>query len=542
MNPDDWNNARRAKASPQAPDVDRLPPHSVEAEQGVLGCILLSPEECLNTCVIKLKAGALAFYDLRHQQIYATVMRMHDARHGIDLITLQQTLRDAGELEKNGGVAYLSSLPDLVPSAANLDHYLAIVLEKFKLRRLVGLCTEIIVRIYGDHPAGADLLLDQIEADVSSVTETQCSAGERPMKDMMKVALLRLEEHYNRGALQLDGLPTGPAGNYLDKMLGGIAPEDYGVIAGRPGSGKTSFAMNIAEYLALDYEWFEPTGEFHPVVEGDSTPRPVLRQRRGVPVAIFSIEMTADSLGWRMLFGRAGVDMAQYKQGYKHADDDKKLLLAAEKLAACGIWVDDASEQTIGQIAAKARRMARQHGIKLFILDYIQLVEQDGGNGTDRVREITKISRKIMALKKQLKVPWIVLAQMNRNIETSERERKPVLSDLKDCGALEQDSDWVLFLNKTPREHRKPTDDKESDQDIIDRVCNGWDWSRVPYRVDAIIPKHRDGPTGEAKLLFQKNLCRILDWHMWKVQHGAEELKAGERPRVMKPQPQDEML
>jgi replicative DNA helicase len=246
-----------------------------------------------------------------------------------------------------------------------------------------------------------------------------------------------------------------------------------------------------------------------------------------------------------MLFGRAGVDMALYKQGFKKTDDDRKLALAAAKLAEAGIWVDDASEQTIGQIAAKVRRMVKQHGIRLIILDYIQLVEQEGTNGMDRVREITKISRKIMALKKQLRVPWIVLAQMNRNIETSERVRKPVLSDLKDCGALEQDADWVLFLDKTPRDAGKRRDDEEgeTDQEIIDRVAsqNQWEWSRIPYRVDGIIAKHRDGPTGEVKFVFQKNLARLLDWHIWKVEHGVEQTKAGERHNVLVP-PREELL
>lgn len=262
--------------------------------------------------------------------------------------------------------------------------------------------------------------------------------------------------------------------------------------------------------------------------------------RRGIPIGVFSIEMDADCLVERLLFGRAGVDAAQWAQGYAEKNFEAKLVVAAKQLAASQIYIDASPEQSIGQIAAKARRMVKQYGIKLFVLDYVQLVEQEGGNGFDRVKEITKISRKIMALKKQLKVPWIVLAQMNRNIETADRERKPVLSDLKDCGALEQDCDLAIFTYKTPRkelEYGNP-----SDAAVLDQVCGDWDWSRRPYRVDLVVPKNRFGPTGQAQMVFCKNLCRFEDWHLWKVKHGAEGLKAGERPRLMEGPPSNEEL
>lgn len=532
---EEFKKARRSKAVLADPaKSDRLPPHSVEGEQGVLGCIMLSPAECMGQCIEKFKAGSLVFYELRHQTIYGTLLEMHEGHQSIDIITLQQVLRDRGRLEEVGGLPYLSSLPDCVPSAANLGYYLDIVREKFVLRRMIGTCTDIIARAY-EHSGEVGSILDTVERDLGLLTETEGQSAEVSMLTVIKGNLKTLEEmHYSRGKTQLDGLPTGPEGNYLDKMLGGIAPEDYGVLAGRPGSGKTSKALNIVEYLANDYVWWEQTGAFHPLEGDEQVARPVMRQNKGVPVAIFSIEMTADSLGFRMLFSRAGVDMAQYKQGYRHVDDGKKLVVAAGALANERIYIDDSSAQSIGQIAAKARRMARQYGIKLFVLDYIQLVEQEGSNGFDRQKEITKISRKIMALKKQLKVPWIIIAQMNRDIEKAERERKPVMSDLKDCGALEQDADWLCFAYKTPRRELERVPDGEgarSDKDIIEMVTAKWqwEWSRVPYRVDFVMVKHRDGPTGEASEVFLKNLCRFEDWHQWKMRHNIEPPKQGER-------------
>ena len=203
------------------------------------------------------------------------------------------------------------------------------------------------------------------------------------------------------------------------------------------------------------------------------------------------------------------------------------------KLAGAQVIIDDASGQSIGQIAAKARRWAKQYGIKLFVLDYLQLLDGDNPRDEDRVR-LAKISKKIVALKKALKIPWIVLAQMNRNIETSEAKRIPVLSDLKDCGAIEQDADVVAFLYKPDKKTLEyAAEGKDSDREILDRVCEDWAWSKRPARVNAFVAKHRYGPTGPVELLFQKNLCRFEDWHLWKVKHGAEQRKEGERASVV---------
>jgi replicative DNA helicase len=529
---------------------DRLPPHSIEAEQGVLGCIVLDPETSLNTCAERLKSGSLMFYDLRHQAIYSAAMALHTERKVVDVITLQSRLRDQGLLDGVGGVPYIAGMGDCTPAAANLSHYLDILREKFALRRVVKLFTEAVARIHtvdaGRDPAAAQQVLMEIAAGVETLTESETEAQEEPLKKVLGRVINDIQSrHYQRGAQQLRGLPLMPPGSYLDKLIRGVRPCHNVVLAARPGGGKTSLAMQVAEYLATDYEWWHDTGARRPAAEGEHGEQPVLEQRKGIPVGVFSIEMDSDSLAERMLFSRAGVDSATFSQGYAKKEDFEKLTRTVKDLAAANIFIDASPAQTSGQIAAKARRMAKQHGVKLFILDYIQLVEIEDGNGFDRVREITKISRKLMALKKQLGVPWIVLAQMNRNIETSEREREPVLSDLKDCGALEQDADVVLFVHKTPRKDVEKDKDGGSDEDLIDRACekNAWEWSRRPYRVDVIVAKNRFGPMGKCEMVFAKNLQRFEDWHGFKVRHGLEEMKQGERQAVMAaPTPAEELL
>ena len=515
--------------------TDRLPPHSIEAEQGVLGCLLLDPERALNAAAERLRAGRTYFYDLRHQTIFNALMDLHEAQKGIDLVTVSQHLKDRHQLEEVGGTAYLASLPDCVPSAANLAHYLDHVWNKYTLRRMIALCTNAVGRAY-DYQGEAKKMIDELESEVSGLTEEQSAEiKEKSIKEIVLGVVDDMQEnHYTRGSTQLRGLPTGPPGNYLDKVIRGIGPQQYMVLAGRPGDGKTSKAMNIVEYLVYDYVWREPTGKKLTADNGDEYPETI--ERRGIPVAVFSIEMDAQSLGYRLVFGRAGVDTAEYYQGFAKKTDDPSLVAATRELVAGRLWVDDAPGQSIGQIAAKARRMAKQYGIKLFVLDYIQLVEMEGGNGMDRQREITKISRKIMALKKQLQVPWLVLAQMNRNIETSETKRTPILSDLKDCGALEQDADIVALMYR-PEIKRLTKEQREegvqTDEQIIASATAGMDWSKVPYRVNVNVAKHRNGPTGIVEEVFAKNLCRFEDWHRWKTRHGVEGYKAGERAQSL---------
>jgi replicative DNA helicase len=520
------------------PKTDRLPPHSPEAEMAVVGCILLLAGPSLNLCAER-KVSQEWFYDLRHADVFNVCKALDAAQKPVDLISVQQALKDAGTLEAVGGVAALMAAQDSVPSAENLSYYLDLLREKFLLRRLVKVCTLAVDGAYGS-PESAEKFILGVEAEISKLTEDHAAlVTEKTGREVMRAVANDIEEnHYVRGRTQLRGLATGPDGGYLDKMIRGIRESYYVVLAGRPGDGKTSKAMNIVEYVSQDYVWHEPTGR---MVEREEDGRmvsvPEAVERKGAPVMIFSIEMDSTSLGYRMLFGRAGVDTAQYSMGFKHRDDDAKIMLAQNQIANSPIYIDDTPGQTIGQIAAKARRAARQYGIKLFVLDYLQLVELEGTNGMDRVRELTKVSRKIMALKKQLKVPWLVLAQMNRDIEKAETKRVPLMSDLKDCGAIEQDADVVALLYKpdqkkiwkkdpeTGEKYAEPTDDE-----LIQQALAGEDWSRIPRRVNIFIAKNRNGPVGHVEEVFCPNLCRFEDKHLFFVKHGIAARNKGESP------------
>lgn len=527
---------------------DWLPPHSAEAEAGVLGCIFLDPEECLGRAR-ELFGATQPFYDIRHASLFRVMCEMADQSPPVpvDLMTLLPRLRAAALLDEVGGIAYLSALPDLVPSAANLDHYAAIVRDKHRLRKLLATMAKATEQVWAcvDH---ADELIAKVESEVSQLTESEVGKGEQDMKTLCREALHKIEEwSYHRGEMQLEGLSTGPQGNYLDKMVGGLAPTDMVIVAGRPGSGKTSLALNWVKHVAKQHVHWEPlTREQAEELEargekvsrqGEGDAVRFYQRIQGLPVGVFSLEMTADSLVMRLIFDEAGVDMAQYRQGFKGKEDDEKLAKAALRLSSSKIYIDDLCGQTINQIAAKARRMAKQRGIKLFVLDYLQLIDSEDEFRGDRVRELEKAAKKIMALKKQLQVPFVVLAQMNRNIETTERPRRPVMSDLKDCGAIEQAADLIVFTYKlSASEVTKSLGEGPSDQEVIDAVTakKNLKWSEVPYRVDLVVAKHRDGPTGECQMVFQKNLCRFVDWHQWKVQNGVEKMKAGEREKVMK--------
>jgi replicative DNA helicase len=377
-----------------------------------------------------------------------------------------------------------------------------------------------------------------VEAEAEFTRLTEFAAGEveeKHIKEVIQGVVADMESwHYARGSQQIRGLPTGPPGVYLDKVLMGIRETHYVTVAGRPGDGKSSLAMNVVEFLAKDYVWYKPTG--HRVLNAEGIEVDEVVETRGIPVAVFSIEMDNESLGYRLMFGRAGVDEAQWNQGFAHKGDMEKLQKAGLELAGTNIYLDDTPAQSIGRIAAKARRMVKQYGIKLFVLDYLQLCTSDNPRDDERTR-LDKISKKIFALKKQLKVPWLVLAQMNRNIETSERDRAPVLSDLAGSGSIEQDSDKVIILKKpSRRDLEKPKQlannqgEGPSEQQILDRVASEqqWAWSARPSRVDAWVVKNRRGPRGKAEMIFQNNLCRFEDFHMWKIKYGVEERKEGE--------------
>ena len=488
--PDLKRTRRRKDAAIDLSKVDRLPPHSLEAEQGVLGCMLLDPNAAIGTCVEKFKsrrddsanssparrdappaspyAGAsAAFYDLRHQSLYETLVAMYDAKEAIDLITVRQRLKDKGQLDAIGGVAYLTALVDATPSAANLPFYADIVVEKHLLRRMIQTCSSVIGRIYDEEQQGdVESLLDEVEKEVLHISEEREEAVSFGMRDLVHKAIAQIEEMHSRQG-QTTGLSTGFVD--LDKMTTGLHPGEMIVIAARPSVGKTSLAMNIAEHVAMDLK---------------------------LPVGVFSLEMSADSLVLRMLCSRARVNLRDIREGFLADRDFPKLTSVAGKMAACPLFIDDTAGLSILQLRAKARRMHQQHGVKLFVIDYLQLLRSTAKRAENRQQEIADISQGIKALAKELKVPVIVLAQVNRESEKRGPGEKPKLSDLRESGSIEQDADFVGLLYR-PKINTEGEEDGEQHS------------NREAEPINLLIAKQRNGPANEdVKLTFMKCYTR----------------------------------
>jgi replicative DNA helicase len=463
----DLKKPRRQKAAATSvTKVDRLPPHSVDAERGVLGCVLLSPNENLGACIERLKRGSEVFYDLRHQTIYDALVEMFEHKEAIDLITLPQRLKDKNQLDAVGGLAYLATLADATPSAANLTYYLDILREKFILRRLIQTCTAVVGRVY-EHEGEVDQLLDEVERDVLRINEERVDPSTRTIKDLVHKAINTIEEFHQRQGM-LTGLATGFPD--FDKMTTGLHAGEMIVIAARPSMGKTSLAMNIAEHVAIEQK---------------------------LPVGVFSLEMTAESLVLRMLCSRARVNLRNVREGFLAERDFPKLTGAAGKLANAPLFIDDSSSQSILQLRARARRMVQQYGVKLFVIDYLQLLHSTSRRAENRQQEIADISSGVKALAKELQVPVIVLSQLNRELER-DKSRKPRLADLRESGAIEQDADLVGLLYKAdPHDPNKPVSD---DDDEVDQEA-------LP--VNLLIAKQRNGPTGDVCLTFLKPYTRF---------------------------------
>lgn len=442
--------------------VDRLPPHSPEAEQGVLGCILLAPNECVGDCISKFPTSGQVFFDLRHQTIYDAIVAMFDARMPIDVITLQQWLKNNNTLEQVGGIAYLSSLPDTVPSAANLSYYLEIVKEKYLLRQTIQVCTDVVSRVY-DFEGEVDALMDEVERDILKISESRVSKETPGIKELMKRALVQIEEmHRRQGAIA--GLATGFTD--LDRMTNGLSPGEMIVIAARPSMGKTSLAMNIAEHVAVD---------------------------SGLPVGVFSLEMTADALSLRLLCSRSRVNLRNVRDGLLAERDFPKMSGASGKIAKAPLYIDDSAGLSILQLRAKARRMHQMYGIKLLVIDYLQLLHTTNKRAKNRQEEITDISNGVKALAKELGIPVIILSQLNRELE-KDKNRKPRLSDLRESGAIEQDADIVGLLYRPAEEKEGESTEQNTD-------------SAVP--INLLIAKQRNGPTGDVNLTFFRDITRF---------------------------------
>lgn len=442
--------------------IDRIPPNSQESEIGVLGCVMLSPNECMGECVEKLTGLGEEFYDLRHQTIFSALLVMYEERTAIDVITLQQWLKDKNLLEQVGGIGYLAALPDSVPSAANLSYYLEIVKEKFLLRRMIYTCTETVAKIY-EYQGEVSELLDEVERDILRVGESRVSSTLIPIRELTDRAIVNFERAANDDN-PIVGLRTGLTD--LDMVTQGMRPGQVFVFAARPGIGKTSLLMNIVESVCCD-------------------------QRE--PVCVFSLEMTADELTERMISSRARVNLRTIRRGFLAERDMPRIVNAAGRIGSSALYIDDTPGLSILQLRAKARRYYQQYGVKLFGIDYLQLLNATGGarRFENRQQEVTDISSGVKNLAKELRVPIVVLAQLNRNVE-KDKNRKPQLSDLRESGSIEQDADVVGFLYR-------PGGKEDNDSDYQEAEA-----------VNLLIAKQRSGQSGvDVNLTFLKPFTRF---------------------------------
>ena len=465
--PPDLKRTRREKRPAAEPlRTDRLPPHSDEAERGVLGCMLLDPQQVVPSCIAKFKGVSDVFYDRTNQGLYELLVEMDERREAIDVLTVRQRLKDKNQLEAIGGDSFLNDLQNSVPSAANWSFYADIVREKHLLRRMITTCTSVVGRLF-DFEGDIKQLLDDVEREVLQACEDRVKTEVKPIKDLVNHSIKQIERlHENKG--MLDGISTGfPE---LDKMTTGLHPGEMIVIAARPSMGKTSLAMNIAEHVAIE---------------------------QGIPVGVFSLEMQAEALILRMLCSRARVNMRNVREGFLAERDFPRLTGMSSKLAKAPLFIDDSSALSILELRAKARRMHQQHGIKLVVIDYLQLLHSTAARSRDnRQQEIADISSGVKALAKELNIPVIVLAQLNRDLE-KDKARKPRLSDLRESGAIEQDADLVCLLYK-PRSGEDEDDGGGAQDDTHDG-----------FPVNLLIAKQRNGPTGEVNLVFLKGYTRF---------------------------------
>ena len=444
-----------------SPDVHRTLPHSLEAEQGVLGSMLIAPTEVIGDCVERI--NATYFYQPAHATIYEVLVEAWTNQRPADVITLTQTLRDRNLLDGVGGPSFVTHLFTFTPTAANASYYLEIVREKYVLRQIISSCTESARRAY-EEQGEVNTLLDEVEQKVLAINENRFKNEAPEMKDLVMEAIESIEKLYERkGAIT--GISTGF--KRIDQMTNGLHPAEMTVIAARPSMGKTAFAMNIAEYVAVDLKH---------------------------PVAVFSLEMSSQQLVQRLLCSRARVNLGRVRDGFLSERDFPNLTNAASKLAESKIFIDDTAGLSILELRAKARRFKQMHDIQLIVIDYLQLLKSTSRRGQDnRQIEIAEISSGVKALAKELKIPIIVLAQLNRNPE-ARAGGKPRLSDLRESGSIEQDADLVGLLVRS----EYYAEDEEQREETRGEA-------------ELIIAKQRNGPVGEVKLTFLKEFTRFED-------------------------------
>jgi replicative DNA helicase len=425
--------------------ASRIPPHSLEAERAVLGAVLLERESLPRAIEI---LRTVDFYKDGHRKIFEGMLALFERNDPVDLLTLAEELRRRSQLDEIGGPAALAALVEEAATSAHLTAYAAIVRDKALLRNLIQIATEIIGQSYEGRD-DVERLLDESERLIFQVSDRRMQGSAAPVRSILKATFEHIERLYERKE-HITGLPTGFV--KLDHMTSGFQPTDFIIIAGRPSMGKTAFALNIARYAGVE------------------------QHKR---VLILSLEMSKEQLVQRLLCSEAKVDSHKVRTGYLEPRDWTRLTNAAGRLAEAPIYIDDQPALSVLEARAKARRVMAEHGLDVVIIDYLQLMR--GRNQENRQQEISEISRSLKALAKELNVPVVALSQLSRAVE-ARQSKEPQLSDLRESGALEQDSDLIIFLYRPERYGLESPDG--------DKVG------------DVIVGKQRNGPTGKIQVTF----------------------------------------
>jgi replicative DNA helicase len=436
----------------------RVPPHSIEAEQSVLGGLLLDNSAWD-------RAGDLLtdsdFYRYEHKAIYRAIGELVAATKPADVITVFEQLQMHGKAEECGGIAYLNALAQSVPSAANLRRYAEIVRERAVLRKLIEASDEIATNAFNPQGRSVSQILDEAEGRVFQIGEEgqRSKQGFQSMDQLVVQLIDRVTELHENGAEDVTGVRTGFLD--LDRMTAGLQPGDLIVLAARPSMGKTAFALNIAENVAV---------------------------QEGLPVVVFSMEMGASQLALRMVGSLGRIDQSHLRTGRLNDDEWGRLSEAVDKLKSANVFIDETAALNPAELRARARRQARMCGrLGLIVVDYLQLMSGSSGSDENRATELGEISRGLKALAKELQCPVIALSQLNRSVETR-NDKRPMMSDLRESGAIEQDADVIMFI------YRDDYYNKDS---------------KEPGVAEIIIGKQRNGPTGDLRLTFLKPLTRF---------------------------------
>lgn len=441
-----------------AKSISKLPPQNIEAEQSLLGALLIDKDAIVKIAEV---LHPLHFYrSEQHGRVYEAIVELFEKREPIDLVTITEKLRQKDSLDIVGGSAYLTTLVNTVPTSAHIESYARIIREHAIRRNLIAQSTKLVEAAY-DESIPIETLLDEAEQGVFSLSQQNVKRDFVPLKDLLAVSFDRLDE-LQKNSGKLRGVTSGFRD--LDSKLAGFQESNLIIFAARPGMGKTSFVLNVAEYVAV---------------------------KANLPVGIFSLEMSQEELIDRIIVSRAEIDSWKLKTGKLDDADFDKISLAYGELAEAPLYIDDTPGLSLAEIRTKARRLQMEHGLKLLIVDYLQLIH--GRNLENRVQEVSEISQGLKNLARELKIPVLAVSQLSRAVE-SRGTRRPQLADLRESGAIEQDADVVMFIYR---------EDPDNASDVTLEIA-----------------KHRNGPTGEIKLVFIGERTKFYGMEKHRVKPG----------------------